>query len=165
MATQTADIAKDGTLGQKRPVERHNRPVRISHGTLECVSLAASRPFYEEFLGLEVVRHGPISMLLRKGGYWSIVCLQVGRPDRIKPVGVRNHWGIDLESREAVEAAHAKAIAMKDKYGIKKVAKITDNHGTYAFYFQDRDGNWWEFQHVDEGRYDKFFARGDIVEM
>ncbi len=161
MATQTADIEKPRT----KPVTRHNKPVRVSHGTLECISLAASRPFYEEFLGLEVVRHNPKSMLLRKGGYWAVVCLEVGRADRIKTVGVRNHWGIDLESREAVEAAHEKALAMKDKYGIKKVAKITDNHGTYAFYFQDRDGNWWEFQHVDEGRYDKFFARGDIVEM
>ena len=164
MATKAADIATEQPRGTK-PVIRHNEPLRISHGTLECVSLADSRPFYEEFLGLEVVRHNPRSMLLRKGGYWSVVCLEKGRLDRMKKVGVGNHWGIDLDSREAVERAHEKALAMKDKYGIKKIAKITDNHGTYAFYFQDRDGNWWEFQHVDEGRYDKFFARGDIQEM
>ena len=42
-------------------------------------------------------------------------------------------------------------------------------HGTYGFYFQDRDGNWWEFQHAGEGqergegRYDKHFAHGDVA--
>jgi len=59
----------------------------------------ASRPFYEEFLGLDVVRHGPRSMLLRSGGYWAVVCLEVGA-GRVRPVGVHNHWGIDLESKE-----------------------------------------------------------------
>ena len=162
MATQTHEAVKPRA---KKPVTRHNHPLRLSHGTLECVSLAASRPFYEEFLGLEVVRHQDRAMLLRAGGYWSVVCLEVGRADRIKPVGVRNHWGIDLPSPEAVHEAHEKAVAMKEKYGIKKIHKVVDNHGTLAFYFQDRDGNYWEFQHVDEGRYDKFYARGDIVEM
>ena len=32
-------------------------PTHLSHGTLMCRDLAASRRFYEEFLGLEVVRH------------------------------------------------------------------------------------------------------------
>ena len=42
---------------------------RFSHGTLECHDLAASRRFYEEFLGLECVRHGkPPAILVRKGG-------------------------------------------------------------------------------------------------
>ncbi len=45
----------------------------------------------------------------------------------------------------------------------QKVTKITDNHGTYGFYFMDRDGNWWEFQYAGEGqgtgdgRYDHAF--------
>src|SRR5438105_14375448 len=39
----------------------------LSHGTLESKDLEASRKFYEEVLGHEVVRTSPISLLLRLG--------------------------------------------------------------------------------------------------
>ena len=52
--------------GDTKPrVEPLNRPRMLTHGTLECRSLAASRPFYEEFLGLECVHHAPRAMMLR----------------------------------------------------------------------------------------------------
>jgi catechol 2,3-dioxygenase-like lactoylglutathione lyase family enzyme len=152
-----------------RHVERLNHPKMFSHGTLECKSLAASRPFYEEFLGLECVRHNEVSMMLRKGQYWALVCLEVG--DKVRPLGVRNHWGIDLATKEEVDRAHALAQEHREKYGLQKIMRITAMHGTYGFYFQDRDGNWWEFQYAGEGqgmgagRYDKHFARGDVVPM
>jgi catechol 2,3-dioxygenase-like lactoylglutathione lyase family enzyme len=160
----TIDTMQDGET-KIRPL---NRPRMITHGTLECRSLAVSRPFYEEFLGLECVHHAPRAMMLRKGGYWAIVCLEAG--DRVRTLKVGNHWGMDMESRADVDRAHALAIEHKAKYGIQKVTKITDNHGTYGFYFLDRDGNWWEFQYAGEGqgtgdgRYDHHFARGDIAE-
>ena len=144
-----------------------NRPKIFSHGTLECRSLAESRPFYEEFLGLDCVRHAKKAMMLRKGGYFGLVCLEKGK--NVRPVGVGNHWGLDLTSREEVDRARDLAIEHKEKYGLQKVMKITDMHGTYGFYFQDRDGNWWEFQYSGEGqergegRYDKHFALGDIA--
>lgn len=153
----------------KARVEPLNRTKLFSHGTLECRSLAASRPFYEEFLGLDCVRHAKKAMMLRKGGYWGVVCLEKG--ERVRPVGVGNHWGLDLASREEVDRARELALEYKAKYGIQKVMRITEMHGTYAFYFQDRDGNWWEFQYVGggqengTGRYDKHFARGDVVDM
>ncbi|HXQ53462.1 MAG TPA: VOC family protein [Stellaceae bacterium] len=147
-------------------VEPLNRPRMLTHGTLECRSLKESRPFYEEFLGLECVHHAPRAMMLRKGGYWAIVCLEAG--SRVRPLRVGNHWGIDMETRADVDRAHALALEHKSRYGIQKVTKIVDNHGTYGFYFMDRDGNWWEFQYAGEGqgtgngRYDTHFARGDI---
>jgi catechol 2,3-dioxygenase-like lactoylglutathione lyase family enzyme len=150
----------------KISVEPLNRPRMLTHGTLECRSLAQSRPFYEEFLGLECVHHAPRAMMLRKGGYWAIVCLEAGQ--RVHPLRVGNHWGIDMDSRADVERAQALAREHKDKYGIQKITKITDNHGTFGFYMMDRDGNWWEFQYAGEGqgsgdgRYDHAYARGDI---
>jgi catechol 2,3-dioxygenase-like lactoylglutathione lyase family enzyme len=153
----------------KSSVAPLNRPKIFSHGTLECKSLAASRPFYEEFLGLDCVRHAKKAMMLRKGMYWGLVCLEKG--ERVRPVGVGNHWGLDLATKEGVDRAHELALQYKEKYGIQKVMRITEMHGTYGFYFQDRDGNWWEFQYVGEGqengtgRYDKHFARGDVVDM
>jgi len=161
--------SNSGKIAASKPAARLNQPMIFSHGTLECRSLADSRPFYEEFLGLDCVRHADKAMMLRKGGYFGLVCLEKGK--NVRPVGVGNHWGLDLATREEVDRAHALALEHKERYGIQKVMRITDMHGTYAFYFQDRDGNWWEFQYTGsgqdrgEGRYDKHFARGDVVPM
>ncbi|MBM3488664.1 MAG: VOC family protein [Alphaproteobacteria bacterium] len=132
----------------------------LSHGTLECRDLAASRKFYEEFLGLETVFHGRRSILIRKGGYWGVVCVKRG--DAVKPVGVLNHWGVDVATRAEVDAAREKAIELKDVYGIRDVHQPREQHGVYSFYLQDLDGNWWEIQSVPEvDLYDKLFERGD----
>ncbi len=162
-----ADDARADEAGAR--VVPLNRPRMLTHGTLECRSLAASRPFYEEFLGLECVHHAPRAMMLRKGGYWAIVCLERGRAGEAA-TRVGNHWGIDMDSRaRAVDRAHALAAEHKERYGIQKVTKITDNHGTYGFYFMDRDGNWWEFQYAGEGqgggdgRYDQVALRSRSI--
>jgi catechol 2,3-dioxygenase-like lactoylglutathione lyase family enzyme len=144
-----------------------NRPLILSHGTITCRDLAASRRFYEEFLGLDVVQHTERGLLLRKGGYCAIVCLEVG--EHVKPVDRQHHWGLDLASREEVDRALALAHQMKDKYGIHQISRITTHHGGYSFYFRDLDDNYWEFQYdgqgqdKGEGRYDEFFARGDVT--
>lgn len=150
----------------ERRVKPLNQPVILSHGTITCRSLEASRRFYEEFLGLECVQHTGRGLLLRKGGYCAIVCLEVG--DRVRPVDRQHHWGIDLESREAVDRALALAHELKDEYGIHQISRITEHHGDYSFYFRDLDDNYWEFQYAGggqlsrQGRYDEFFAHGDI---
>jgi catechol 2,3-dioxygenase-like lactoylglutathione lyase family enzyme len=137
-------------------------PLRLSHGTLECRSLAASRRFYEEFLGLECVQHGPRSMLLRKGGYWSIVCVESG--DKMRPVGIENHWGLELHSPDQVQQAHDLALKHRARYGIAEITEVRVTNGTQRFHLRDRDGNWWEFQYVaEENRYDRLFAAGDIA--
>ena len=146
--------------------ERLINPVILSHGTITCRSIAASRPFYEEFLGLEVVRHTHRGLLLRKGGYCAIVCLEVG--DHVKPVDRQHHWGLDLGSKEEVDRALALAHELKDKYGISSISRITEHHGAYSFYFKDLDGNYWEFEYAGEGQldgagcYDEKFAQGDV---
>jgi len=158
--------AEGSTPGEARGATL-NRAVILSHGTITCRDLAASRRFYEEFLGLDCVQHNPRGILLRKGGYCVIVCLQVG--DHVKPVDRQHHWGIDLASQEEVDRALALAHEHKEKYGIQRISRITAHHGTYSFYFKDLDGNYWEFQYVGggqmsgAGRYDEFFAQGDIA--
>ncbi len=159
-----------GAEGDATPAEGRvaplNRPVILSHGTITCRNLAASRRFYEEFLGLDCVQHVPRGLLLRKGGYCAIVCLEVG--DHVRPVDRQHHWGIDLGSREDVDRALALAHELKDRYGIHQISRITDHHGGYSFYFRDLDENYWEFQYVGrgqdcgEGHYDEYFARGDV---
>jgi catechol-2,3-dioxygenase len=145
-----------------------NHPIILSHGTITCRSIAASRPFYEEFLGFECVRHTQRGLLLRKGGYCAIVCLEVG--DHVKPVDRQHHWGLDLATKEEVDRALALAHELKDKYGLSSISRITEHHGAYSFYFKDLDGNYWEFEYAGEGqgtgngRYDEHFARGDVPE-
>ncbi len=116
----------------------------ISHGTLASIDLQASRKFYEEVLGFDVVQVSPVSLLLRKGSPHAYVVVETGEPSKMTML---DHNGVDLESREAVDKAFETLKAVKDQYGIKRVNKIMQQHGAYSFYFQDRDGNWWEVMH------------------
>jgi catechol 2,3-dioxygenase-like lactoylglutathione lyase family enzyme len=162
----TADGTEAMPAKPRDRVEPLNRPAILSHGTITCRDLAASRRFYEEFLGLDCVQIAKGGLLLRKGGYCAIVCLAVG--DHVKPVDRQHHWGLDLDSIAAVDRALALAHEMKDHYGIQRISRIATHHGTYSFYFQDLDGNFWEFQYagggqfVGTGQYDEQFARGDV---
>jgi predicted lactoylglutathione lyase len=141
------------------------KPYCISHGTLEVKNLKASRKFYEEFLGLECVRHGKPAMVIRLGMRFHVVCVEVGE-DQIHPVTLLNHWGVDVDSREAVDQAHANAIKHKDTYGIKQIMNPQEMHGVYSFYFEDLDHNWWEIQYYENGfQHDDFFDFGDRFSM
>jgi len=135
------------------------KPYALTHGTCECRSLSATRSFYEEFLGLEVVRHAPPGMVFRLGMKFHVVCIEVG--DNVHPVTLMNHWGLDVETKEEVDAAHAKAHELQGKYGIKQIRPIEIQHGVYSFYFEDLDHNWWEIQHYDGYLHDDFFDFGD----
>jgi len=164
MTEQTTTLAPQ----TRQKIAPLNRPKILSHGTLECRDLVASRRFYEEFLGLTVVRHSQNSMKFRLGEYFCVVCLQRG--DRARPTLVGNHWGVDMATKEDVIRAHQLAHEMKDVYGIDKITKLIDNE-TYGFYFSDLDGNWWEMQYAGDGqgegtgRNDQHFQNGDVVPM
>ena len=140
------------------------QPYCISHGTLEVRNLKASRRFYEEFLGLECVRHGKPAMVIRLGMRFHVVCVEVG--DEIHPVSLLNHWGVDVSSKEAVDKAHADAIHHRETYGILQVLKPQEMHGVYSFYLEDLDHNWWEIQYYENGfQHDDFFDFGDRFSM
>src|SRR5882672_3003259 len=89
-------------------------PMLLSHGTLMCRDLAKSRRFYEEFLGLEVVRHARPAMMLRlrTGMYVVAVCIGENVPNQ----HVLTHWGLNVATRGEVDRTHAEAIRVKDKY-------------------------------------------------
>ncbi len=128
------------------------KPDFLSHGTLECKDFRKSRVFYEDFLGLECVQHGPRSMCVRCGMKFHIVCLQVG--DAVRPLGVNNHWGLDLASREDVAEAHNLAQQYQEKFGIRSMTDPVDVRGVFSFYIEDLDSNWWELQYFPGGLQD-----------
>lgn len=132
----------------------------MSHGTLESKNLDFTRRFYEEFLGLEVVRTSKISLWCRLGGQHIYVVVQV--PDGKKaPMTFLNHNGIDVETEEEVDAAHKLVVRDADKWKIQKVSKPMVQHGTYSFYFWDCDDNSWEILANPPGGYTWLFEKGD----
>ena len=65
----------------------------LSHGTLESKDLDQTRRFYEECLGIEVVRTSPVSLMIRLGGDNTIA---VVHSKRKQPMGLLNHNGLDV---------------------------------------------------------------------
>lgn len=135
------------------------KPYLLGHGTLECYKLSESRKFYEEFLGLEAVRHGASSMAIRCGLKWHVVCVETG--SALNPCNLFNHWGLDVHSAAAVDAAYQAAVEMQDKYKIRQIQPPIAQHGVYSFFLEDLDHNWWEVQYYDGLQSEDMFDFGD----
>ena len=129
----------------------------LSHGTLEAYDLENTWNFYTEFLGLEVVRTSPISLIIRLGGTNTIAVVQ--NPKRGGAMPLLNHNGLDVATREEVDSAYKTIAEQQEKWAIKKVTKPVDQHGTYSFYFLDQDDNWWEILTNPKDGYSWMFAR------
>jgi predicted lactoylglutathione lyase len=123
----------------------------LSHGTLEIHDIAASRRFYEEVLGLEVVQQSTTALFVRLGGSHVYTCVETKTNRSEMPM--LNHNGLDLGSREEVDEAHQKILEVQEEYGIRRVTTPSAQHGGYSFYLQDLDGNWWEILYLPEGGY------------
>lgn len=153
----------DDAFADPPPMDSIVKPYVLSHGTLECYSLKASRRFYQEFLGMECVQHGERSMAIRCGMKFHVICVEMG--PKLKPVGYLNHWGVDVGSRQAVDDAHAAAVAHQQTYGIGRITDTVEQHGVYSFYFEDLDHNWWEIQHYEAGfQHNDIFDFGDVYD-
>jgi len=124
---------------------------RLGHGTLECVDIAKTRRFYEEVLGFDVVQTSPLSLLIRKGFDHTYAVVETGRERIEQPL--LNHNGLEVQGDAAVNECYERLLKVKDDYGIRKVQKPHKQHGNYAFYFMDLDGNWWEIVSVGPGGY------------
>lgn len=134
-------------------------PYTMSHGTLALRDMAMTRRFYEDFLGMSCVQHGSTSMAVRCGVKFHIVCLQLG--EHAPPAGLHNHWGLDVESPEAVDEAYRQALAAQKEYRIKSITKPLKQHGAYSFYIEDLDSNYWEIQYYPGFQHDDMFDFGD----
>jgi catechol 2,3-dioxygenase-like lactoylglutathione lyase family enzyme len=123
----------------------------ISHVVLESRALPASMRFYRDFLGLDVAQPAPHHCLVSdREGWVRVIAVEVG--DRLVPQKVANHHGITLSGGvDAIDAVHARATAGAAEFGLKKVFSATHQHGSYSFYLQDLDTNWWELEIWHDG--------------
>jgi catechol-2,3-dioxygenase len=136
----------------------HLAPKMLSHGTVETHDIEEAKRFYSEFLGMEVAQTSAISLMLRLNSTTTIACVQTKGETA---AGMFSHFGFDYETREEVDAAYETARAQKDNYGIRKITRPVDQHGTYSFYIVDFDGNWWEILTNPEGGYSYVFDLED----
>lgn len=136
--------------------------VLLSHGTLECRNLAETRRFYEEFFGFETVQTSKISIWCRLGGTHVYVCIQ--NPDKPK-MSLYGHNGMDVPTDADVDKAYEVCLRDADKWGLHDITKPIVQHGSYSFYFWDRDDNAWEILSNPEGGYSWMFERGDQIGM
>src|SRR5438128_11475250 len=113
----TEDAATVAQGGRRQPALRLNF---LSHGTLESRDLASSRRFYEEFLGLDVVQTSPISLLIRLGGPNTIAVVY---SKKIGEMNLLNHNGLDVRTKDEVDAAYRTVSAEAEAWRLKKISK------------------------------------------
>ncbi len=135
-------------------------PELLSHGTLECNDIPATRRFLTEFLGIDVIRPLPEAQYLSKGGAWTVVCVKVDGEQ--KEQGPQNRFKLAVASAAEVDSAHAGATKHKDAYGIRRVEPVEEKHGIRSFRLQDMNKVWWEIANLTQKYYDDAFARGDV---
>src|SRR5882762_6941527 len=109
------DKAAPAHSGKRRPALKLNF---LSHGTLESRDLAFSRRFYEEFLGFEVVQTSPISLLVRLGGTNTIA---VVFSKHVGEMNLLNHNGLDVLTKDDVDAAYSTVCAEAETWMLKKI--------------------------------------------
>lgn len=134
------------------------KPKLLSHGTVECRDIQAAKRLYTELLGMEVVQTSAISLMMRLNSTTTIACVQTRGPNG---AGHYSHFGFDFDTREEVDHAWEVVKAHQEEYGLRKITRPADQHGTYAFYIEDADGNWWEFLTNPPGGYSYVFEMGD----
>jgi catechol-2,3-dioxygenase len=135
------------------------KPFKLTHGTLLSRNLHNTRKYYEEYLGLEVVRHAKPAMMVRLHSDMYVVCVCIG--ERVPQQHVLTHWGLNVSTKEEVDQAYERALALQPVYGIRKIQSVRERHGAYGFYQQDLDYNWWEIQFEPRTIQD-FFQAGDL---
>jgi catechol 2,3-dioxygenase-like lactoylglutathione lyase family enzyme len=145
---------------EKQRIEPTLKLTFISHGTLESKDLDATRRFYEQFLGFEVVRASKVSIWARLGGSHIYVVVQVS-PQRKAEMPFLNHNGIDVATEDDVDECHRLVVRDAALWGLHKISKPAVQHGTYCFYFWDADDNAWEILANPPGGYTWMFERGD----
>lgn len=131
----------------------------ISHGTLESKNLQATRRFYEEVLGFEVIQTMPRALMVRCGGLHVYAVVET---DRAQGMTVFNHNGLDVETEEDVLEAHRILHSVQEEYGILKILEPHQQHGVFSFYFRDMDGNWWEILANPPGGYSPIFDNPEL---
>lgn len=124
-------------------------PQALTHGTLENDDLEASERFYQEVLGLEVVKLWPSSCYVKhRDTPWYIVCIKAQNPNRPRLTRFQR-FTIALDSPDAVRRAHHEFTVNLDRWQLRELEAIHESNDPASFLFADLNGNWWEITGAD----------------
>jgi catechol 2,3-dioxygenase-like lactoylglutathione lyase family enzyme len=121
-------------------------PQAMTHGTIECVNLAASVKFYIEGLGLDVITHVPTIRphdIKHPSTPWYVVSLEIPAKNR-KYLTPLQRYTVTVESASAVAEAHRQLQARGAEFGIASIDEIEETEDGQSFLLSDLDRNWWE---------------------
>ena len=119
-------------------------PQALTHGTLENEDLEASERFYQEVLGLEVVKLWPSSCYVKHPATpWYVVCIQALKQNR-QHLSRYQRFTLAVDSVDAVHLAHRWFEANREAWKISALEKVEASAEEAAFLFSDLNGNWWE---------------------
>ena len=125
---------------------------RTTHTTLECKNVAASLRFYRDVMGLRVNQPAPMvgHVMDTKGHYAA--ALQNAEPS---PQPFLNFYARPVRDAAEVDAVYASIVAAQEMYAIRQITRPAREDasrfgvGTYGFYVEDLDGNWWRVEEND----------------
>lgn len=117
----------------------------ISAAHMECRSLEETIPVMTDFLAFEQVGQGRGAVTLKHPNTdWLLTVHEGGAVAPSKQM--HNHFGVRVESKVEVDAAHQYVTAHKDEYGIYWVGDPAFSHGSYSVYFLEPGSNGWEIE-------------------
>ncbi len=122
----------------------------VSYVTLEVRDLDATFIFYRDVLGLEIVLRDGAIHYAADGG---VNLIAVPASGNIQPQPVLNHHGLTLaeHQHDRIRELQHDLKSNSDEYGLLKIMGASSQHGSFSFYFQDRDTNWWELETLENG--------------
>jgi len=133
----------------------------LSHGHATLRDVEASARFYRDFLGLEVVKTSPRTLVARLGSNTAIVGVTLGEKGLAKadrPWLEFAHFGLDLPDSSAVRDAFNLTLEHKSDFNIQNVGSLTENDEGVSFMICDQDGNYWQIMENPEGGYSHYFS-------
>ena len=134
----------------------------LSHGHATLKDVEETIRFYRNFLGLDVVKTSPRTLVARLGSNTAIVGVTLGEKGLAKanrPWLENAHFGFDLPTADEVKEARELALQYQDNFNILNVGDLFDGDEGLSFMLVDQDGNYWEILENPEGGYSHYFAK------
>ncbi len=131
--------------------------VFMTHGTTAVADCDATRPFYEEVLGLRTVRHRRPANMLAAGGDFGVV--GVGSGDRIQDQERYNRFILLFDTDEEVERRRELALEGFDLHRLRDVTAIEPTRfGGQSFLVKTADNIWFEVSSAPRSAIRKIFV-------
>jgi len=125
-------------------------PQAMTHGTMECTDLQASKKFYQQGLGLDVISHVPAIEphdVKHPATPWYVVSLEVPPKNKhyLTPL---QRYTVAVESSAALVEAQREFTERRGEFGLSSIEEIQDTRTGQSFQICDLDRNWWEIAYI-----------------